>query len=277
MKEYLTKILDWKTDAVTNQYDELPFWSSPFGTLLLDNFPIGNYKQYIDIGCGTGFPLIDISQRLGNECKSYGVDPWHAAINRAHEKIDTIGLTNVELIEGDASSLPFDENSVDLITSNLGINNFENPLPVLRESYRILKNGSSFCTTSNLNGTFNEFYSIFEITLKELGLFEKYQHEYSLHVNHRGSIKSMREILELAGFKITTQIESDSSLRYLNGSAFLNHSVIIVGFIDPWRNLLEEQDKAVFFDKLEDNLNEYSVEKGELKVTIPMVYFECKK
>ncbi len=234
MKEYLTKKLDWHTDTVTNQYDELPFWSSPFGTLLLDNFPIGHYKKYIDIGCGTGFPLIDIAQRLGSECKSYGIDPWHAAICRAHEKIRTIGLNNIELIENDASSLPFEDNSIDLITSNLGINNFENPLPVLKECYRVLKKGSSFCTTSNLNGTFSEFYNIFESTLKDFGLFEKYQAEYSMHVNHRGSVESMRELLELSGFKISEQIKSDTSLRYLNGSAFLNHSVVVIGFIEPW-------------------------------------------
>ncbi len=65
----------------------------------MDNFPLGNYEQYLDIGCGTGFPLIDISQRLGNKCKAYGIDPWHAAMNRARTKIKTIGLTNIELLE----------------------------------------------------------------------------------------------------------------------------------------------------------------------------------
>ncbi len=43
MSDYLTKILDWQTDDVANQYDELPLWSSPFGILLMDNFPLGNY------------------------------------------------------------------------------------------------------------------------------------------------------------------------------------------------------------------------------------------
>ena len=65
--------------------------------------------------------MIDISQRLGSECKSYGIDPWRAATSRAHEKIKTIGLSNIELIENDASSLYFLDDSTDLITSNLGI------------------------------------------------------------------------------------------------------------------------------------------------------------
>lgn len=277
MRNYLTKILDWQTDEVANQYDELPLWSSPFGILLMDNFPLGDYEQYLDIGCGTGFPLIDISQRLGNKCKAYGMDPWHAAINRARTKIKTIGLTNIELLENDASILPFQNESFDLVTSNLGINNFENPLAILKECYRVMKAGASFCATTNLNGTFQEFYDVFEKTLTDIGLASKYASKYSAHVNHRGTISSMRELFEKSSFKVVKQIESSYQMRFLNGSAFLNYSVVIVGFIHPWRTMFDEGDKQIFFETFENNLNEYSERKGELKLTIPMAYFECRK
>lgn len=277
MMNYLTQILDWQNEDVVNQYDELPLWSSPFGILLMDNFPIGNYEKYLDIGCGTGFPLIDISQRLGNKCKAYGIDPWHAAINRARTKIKTIGLTNIELLEEDASILPFQNESFDLVTSNLRINNFEKPLAILKECYRVMKTGASFCTTTNLNGTFQEFYDVFEETLTDIGLASKYASKYSTHVNHRGTISSMRQLFEKSGFKIVKQIESSYQMRFLNGSAFLNYSVVIVGFIYPWRSMFDERDKEVFFESFEKKLNEYSERKGELKLTIPMAYFECKK
>ena len=277
MKTYLTKTLDWQTDEVTNQYDELPLWSAPFGKLLLDYFPIGAYEQYLDIGCGTGFPLIDISQRLGSTCKAYGIDSWHAAVQRARTKIETIGLTNIEILEQDASRLRFENDKFDLVTSNLGINNFENPQAVIDECYRVMKTGASFCATTNLNGTFQEFYDIFEQTLIELDLMEKYRAPYTKHVTHRGTIQSMRALLENCGFKITKQIESSFTMRFLNGSAFLNHSVIIVGFIYPWRSMFDEDDKLPFFTRFEENLNKIAHEKGELELTIPMAYFECKK
>ncbi len=186
-------------------------------------------------------------------------------------------MTNIELLENDASILPFQNESFDLVTSNLGINNFENPLAVLKECYRVMKPGASFCATTNLNGTFQEFYDVFEKTLTQLGLANKYESKYSAHVNHRGTIRSMRELMEKSGFRIARQIESSYQMRFLNGSTFLNYSVVIVGFIHPWRNMFEEGDRQVFFDKLENNLNEYSELKGELKLTIPMAYFDCKK
>lgn len=276
MNHYLNKILDWQEDKVAQQYDELPLWSAPFGLLLLDNFPIRNYKTYLDIGFGTGFPLIDIAQRLGENCKSVGIDMWAAAVKRAKEKINTLGLSNIEIIEADASIIPFPDNYFELITSNLGTNNFDEPEKVLAECYRVLKRDSSLCTTSNLQGTFNPFYDIFEKTLKELG-FVRYLSKLESHVEHRGTIESKRHLIQESGFKIEKQIKSDYTMRFLNGTSFLNHSVILVGFIDPWRNMLEEPEKEVFFERFEVNLNEFSKQKGELSLTIPMVYFECKK
>ena len=121
------------------------------------------------------------------------------------------------------------------------------------------------------------FYPLGIAKNQELFLFEKYKVEFSAHVNHRGTIESMQELIESAGFRIEKKIESNTSLRYLNGTAFLNHSVIIIGFIDPWKTLFQEEDREKFFNKFEENLNKYSEKKGELKLTIPMVYFECNK
>ena len=87
----------------------------------------------------------------------------------------------------------------------------------------------------------------------------------------------MRELIDKSGFKIVKQIESSYQMRFLNGSTFLNHSVVIVGFIHPWRNMFDEGDKQIFFERFENNLNEYSKLNGELKLTIPMAYFECGK
>lgn len=276
MENYLTRNLDWKKKEIGNLCDELPLWSSPFGLLLLDNFPIGEYENYLDIGYGTGFPLIEISQRLGNNCNCYGIDQWEAASQRAEFKIKTANVENITLINGDASKIEFPESYFDLITSNLGINNFENPLQVLHECKRVLRPNGSICFTSNLTGTFSVFYQIFRETLNELGL-EKYESRLNEHINHRGTIESTHLLIEKSGLKIYKQEISEYKMRFLNGTTFLNHSFIIIAFIDSWRNMFDEEDKVNFFERFEAKLNEYGKEKGELCLTIPMIYIECRK
>ena len=276
MNNYLTRKIDYLQPDITNAYDELPVWSAPFGLLLLDNFPIGEYTDYLDIGCGTGFPLLEIAQRLGNNCKSVGIDPWTEAVKRTQTKIDTLQLDNISILEGDASDIPFPANHCDLITSNLGINNFEHPDNVLSECHRVLKTNGSLCLTTNLTGTFAEFYDLYRETLIELG-FEKYLPQFNEHIQHRGTEESVKILIENNGFKIKNSVRSIYKMRFLNGSAFLNNSFIILGFISSWINMFQENDKPVFFDRFEHNLNEYSKKLGELILSIPMYYIECQK
>jgi arsenite methyltransferase len=276
MNNYLHKKIDYLQPDITNTCDELPLWSSPFGLLLLDNFPMGEYSNYLDIGCGTGFPLLEIAQRLGNNCQSVGIDPWTEAVKRTKTKIDTLQLENISVIESDASNISFPTDHFDLITSNLGINNFENPDKVLSECHRVLNTKGSFCLTTNLTGTFSEFYEVYNESLNEPG-FEKYLPLLNEHINHRGTEESVRKLLDGNGFKIKKEVTSIYKMRFLNGTAFLNHSYIILGFINSWRNMFEETDRQPFFDTFERNLNLLAKSKGELKLTIPMLYLECAK
>jgi len=277
MKTYLEKEFDWNDYSTVNQYDELSLWSAPFGLLLLDNIPLLKYNSYLDVGTGTGFPLIDIKQRLNKECKAYGIDPWKTALKRAKEKIDALNLADIELIEGTAEKINFENDYFDLITSNLGINNFENPNIVLQECYRVLKPNSSFCITTNIVGHFSKFYEIFEVTLKELNLHKEMFEKLKKHIDHRGTAETTKELFIQNGFKIKKEVRKEFTLRYFDGTTFLNNSIIMSGFLPAWKSIINNNDVGMFFDKLEYKLNEYSEECGEFKVNVPMLYLECYK
>lgn len=106
--------------------------------------------------------------RLGNSCKLYGIDPWKNANVRAHQKIENYGYSNVSIIEASAEQIPFENNTIDLIVSNLGINNFENPEIVFKECHRALKPSGKLVLTTNLNGHWKEFYQLFYYTLENI-------------------------------------------------------------------------------------------------------------
>lgn len=77
-------------------FDELSLWSAPFGLKLLDVVVLRPGIVALDVGCGTGFPLVELGQRLGPSAHVHGVDPWGTALARARDKLEVYGVSNVE-------------------------------------------------------------------------------------------------------------------------------------------------------------------------------------
>lgn len=134
----MTDYLNYKfedNEIFINTFDENPLWSAAFGHLLLKHITLKRHQTIVDLGSGAGFPLLELAGRMGNTCKIYGIDPWKNANKRANQKIKNYGYTNVKIIETSAAKIPFKENSIDLIVSNLGINNFENTNAFFKECF----------------------------------------------------------------------------------------------------------------------------------------------
>lgn len=257
-------------------YDELPLWSAPFGNLLLKHIDLQHHLTVLDIGSGTGFPLFELAQRLGDTCKCYGLDPWTNANNRAKKKIINYGVSNVEVIKASADRIPFDDASVDLIVSNLGINNFDNPDNVFNECKRVLKKNGKLALTTNLNGHWIEFYKLFEetlIQLNETDILKNLQEQQM----RRGTVDTISKLFTNNGFKISKQVEDKFEMRFLNGSAFLNHYFIKLGWLSSWQSIIQQNKWPHIFKQLEENLNKFAHAKGELKLTVPMAFIEGQK
>lgn len=256
-------------------FEELSLWSSYFGRMLLDHVPMRQGMLVLDVGCGPGFPLFELANRLDATCKLTGIDPWGAGVKRAIWKNDHHQLLpKVEIILGDAAEMPFPDKSFDLITSNLGINNFDDPAKVATQCHRVLRRDGRLCLTTNTEGHFMEFYSIFESVAKELGL-EQVPPKLKEHERHRGTDESIRDLLEAANFSVLKIVRDKFHLRFLNGTAFLHHFLIVIGFLPAWRELVPKEMEVRFFSLLEKRLNEKAEWDGELKLTVPMLYVEA--
>lgn len=274
--DYLDTSIDWNDPDIVSSMDELPLWSAPFGLILLENFKIKPEMTVLDVGFGTGFPLLELAQRLGKSATIYGIDPWKAAHERTRLKMNLLNIKNVILVGGDASTMPFEDEKFDLITSNLGINNFQDPRKIFRECFRVAKPEAQIALTTNPKGHMQEFYSVFEETLKELSL-DKLEEEFLIHLNHRLTPKIIQYYLKEAGFKFTKTRRSSFTLRFLDGDAFFSHSLIRYGFLEDWKKLIPAEHWHKIFTKLEIKLNSIAHNQGELFLTIPIVYIEGEK
>jgi arsenite methyltransferase len=266
---YLTRTYDWRSAPLTDAYDELPLWSALPGQLLLENLPFERQKTVLDIGCGTGFPLLLLARRFGPSVQVYGVDPWEAAMARARQKMIAWGLENVILLQQDARQIALPDRSIDLITSNLGLNNFEEAAAVLTECKRLLSTGGKLCLTTNLRGTFAEFYATFQAVGNATLSAKIIAHEH-----HRHDLSSLQQFLQHHDFEIIRTVEQSYTMTYADGTAFLHDYFIGMGFLPSWLALVPDEVRAEVFLQVEATLNAIALETGKLTMRVPIAYLE---
>lgn len=265
---YLNYSFDWTQPSLVNAYDDMPLWSAMFGQFLLEYVPLQPGIRALDIACGTGFPLIELAQRLGPSSRVAGIDIWEAALKRALVKARALGVLSASITNGDAANLPYADRTFDLIVSNLGINNFDFPEDVFNECYRAAKPGAYIALTTNLHGHMGELYNAFEAVLQDMGLGE-YIVDLSEQAAERVTIEGASQLLENAGFRITKIRQASFPMRYANGNAFFNSPFIQSSFLDGWRSIVPLDKEKEVFSRLIDNLD-----RGELRLTVPAAYIE---
>lgn len=277
MNDYLASHYDLESPEIASVADELSLWAAPFGLRLLDTVQYKQSMKALDIGFGLGFPLIELSMRLGTSSEVYGIDPWKAGIARTEMKLRVYGLTNVHIVEGRAENLPFADSFFDLIVSNNGLNNVDDITKTLSEVSRVAKTGTQFVFTFNTDQTFPEFYSAYRETLYELGIpeFNKRLHEHIFE--KRKPVMFMEGLVRQSGFSVNTVRDDLFYFRYADGTAMLNHFFIKLAFLESWRNIVPPEHREKVFHRIEERLNNRSKEIGELKMEIPFVIFDCKK
>jgi arsenite methyltransferase len=265
--------VDLSSPRTVSAYDELPLWSAMFGLLLLEEVPLAGVTTVLDVGCGTGFPLIELAERLGPSARVCGIDPWSAGTERARAKVAARETPNVEIHEGSAASMPFPDAAFDLIVSNLGVNNFDDRQVAIRECRRVARVGGTLALTSNLQGHMQELYAAFADLLEEdhdTGGAERLRE----HVEHRATVESIRRLVEGHRFAVRRVVERSAVMRFADGTALFHHHFIKLGFLEAWKEVVPGRERHVF-TRLQDRLNDIARRNGELRLTIPMAYVEA--
>jgi len=96
--------------------------------------------KVVDAGCGFGDTAIELGRIVGPSGSVLGLDCCAAFLAIGREDIKKAGVANVELIEGDVQTHPF-QPVYDFCFSRFGTQFFENPVAGLRNMRRSLKQG----------------------------------------------------------------------------------------------------------------------------------------
>jgi ubiquinone/menaquinone biosynthesis C-methylase UbiE len=257
--------------------DDLPLWSAPFGLMLLDTVRFREGIKVLDIGSGSGFPMLELAERLGETCHVYGIDPAQEAVEMVNRKILLKGIRNAEIIQGVSEKLPFQNEYFGLIVANNGLNNVQDEKKVLAECFRVAAENSQMVLTMNLPYSMIEFYEIFEQVLNEFRMYEECRKMKEHITQKRKPAEYWKESILEAGFSISTVNVDGFKLRFSNGTAFLNHSFIRKTFRQSWEEILPPEKRKTIFDIIREKLNQKAKDQEELVMSIPYVCFDCYK
>lgn len=262
---------------VVDLYDELPFWSAPFGIKLLEHIEYKKNITALDIGCGAGFPLTEIAMRLGNGSTIVGLDPWSEGRQRASRKIEAYGINNITLVDGVAEHVPLKNASVDLVVSNNGINNCTDTESVLAECSRIIKTGGQLIFTMNLNKTMYEFYDQLEQVLTEYGLTEEIAKMHKHIKEKRLPLEEIKELLNKYNFKVKQVITDQFNYTFTDARTMMEHQFIRLFFVPAWEKLLPDNLVKEIFQKVEERLDLLAIQNGNIKLSVPFALVDSVK
>ena len=94
--------------------------------------------RVIDVACGTGALAITVSDHIGSEGTTVGID-----INEGMLKIARSKSSSVDWINAPAEALPFEDDKFNCAVSQFGLMYFENQEKAIREMMRVLHPGGS--------------------------------------------------------------------------------------------------------------------------------------
>lgn len=95
----------------------------------------------LDIGSGSGTDVLIAARKVETSGKVIGLDLTDAMIEKARRNIALADVSNIEIIKGNAESIPLPDESVDVVTSNGVINLVPDKAAVFAGIARVLKPG----------------------------------------------------------------------------------------------------------------------------------------
>ncbi len=105
----------------------------------------------LDLGSGGGIDCFIAARHVGKTGRVYGIDMTEEMLGIARKNAtlvaENLGYNNIEFRQGYLESIPIDDSSVDLVTSNCVINLSTDKDEVFGEIHRILKPGGRFMTS----------------------------------------------------------------------------------------------------------------------------------
>lgn len=110
-------------------------------TRWLDRAGIGEGMRVVDIGCGPGWVTTQVAHRVGPSGTVYAVDREPRMLARAQARCESLGLSNVEFVEGTFELSVPDGGPVDAVVGRRVLMYQPDPVAAVRSISKVVRPG----------------------------------------------------------------------------------------------------------------------------------------
>lgn len=178
-----------------------------FGNRLAELTEIGEGTRVLDVGMGLGSSLFPAVKKVGDTGQVIGIDISEEMVKCTYDKIKELTITNAAVLQTDAKSLVFKDNTFDVVLSG-----FSYIYSTLKEIRRVLKVGGIFGFSTWETMEDAEWLASF---LKPLIPVD--------NMYHKDTPEGLRTLLGEAGFTDSTVIREEKEFSYMNEEHWWTH------------------------------------------------------
>jgi len=133
-------------DSVASRYDVMNDLMSMgvhrlWKRFAIDLAAVRSGESVLDLAAGTGDLALAMAPRIGTRGQLVLADYNGNMLSIGRDRMVDKGYTASEFVQADAESLPFEDDSFDLVTMAFGLRNVRDKDAALRSIYRVLKPG----------------------------------------------------------------------------------------------------------------------------------------
>jgi len=136
-------------DEVASDWDtmRLSYYDERVIERLADHTKLAPTQTVVDVGTGTGFVAAGLASRAA---RVIAFDNSSGMLDVARTNLERLDIGNVDLREGDLSSLPLPDDDVDAAVANMVLHHAQDPAAMLVEMARVTRPGGWVAITDEV-------------------------------------------------------------------------------------------------------------------------------
>jgi len=196
---------DWSTGDWIRKLRQQAEDSRKYRHKLYEKVDLKNKKKILDVGCGTGAITLDIAEYTSGHVTGIDIDP--EKLKEAEKALKNISNVNLQI--GDATAMPFSDETFDLVVFNIVLMHITDQQKAVLEMARVTKKKGIVLATCE-----PDYEGVVQYPEDPaMPLLTQYLQELGADLE---AGRKLKYLFSKAGLKTRVEIDTDSDFLYIN-------------------------------------------------------------